>query len=88
MDLWTQYTLEEEECFVNGRRSMKTYTLQSANLQNRQPVGICCVTWGAQTRALAVRGWDVVGGGGWFRVERTRTSLWMVHVEVWQKPRQ
>ena len=38
-------------------------------------MGICCMT----------QGWD---GGGRFKKEGTCVYLWLIHVDVWQKPAQ
>ena len=35
-----------------------------------------------------LEGWDEVGGGGRFKREGTYVCLWLVHVDVWQKPTQ
>ena len=40
---------EEGEGEINGESSMDSYTLTYVN---REPVGICCMTQGTQTRAL------------------------------------
>ena len=56
-------------------------------------MGICSVTKGAQPRALEQpRGvgwggmeWEIEAG---FRREGTFVYLWLIHVDVWQKPTQ
>ena len=48
----------------------------------RQPVGICCLV----TASRGDMRWEVGG-----RVKRERTYLyylWLLHVDVWQKPAQ
>ena len=32
--------------------------------------------------------WDVWGAGGRFKTEGTHVRLWLIHVDVWQKPTQ
>ena len=33
-----------------------------------------------------LEGWDGVGEGGRLRREGTHVYLWLIHVDVWQKP--
>ena len=52
--------------------------------------GICCVTQGTQTWCSVTtqrgrKGWEV---GRRFRRKRTYTCLWLIHVDVRQKPSQ
>ena len=35
-----------------------------------------------------LEGWGGVGGGRGFRREGTYVYLWLIHVDVWQKPTQ
>ena len=35
-----------------------------------------------------LEGWDGVGGGREVQKEGTYVYLWLIHVDVWQKPRQ
>ena len=56
---------------------------------NKQPVGICCMTQRAQIRCSREVGW----GGSWelegrFKSRRTYVCLWLIHVDVWQRPTQ
>ena len=49
-------------------------------------MGICSMTQGTQTGTLQLpRG---VGRGGRFNREGTYGYLWLIHVDVWQKPTQ
>ena len=51
---------------------------------SRHPVGICCAMRAAQTGTLVQpRGWEVRVR---FKREGTHVSLWLIHVDVWQKP--
>ena len=57
------------------------------HVQNRQLMGSCFVTQGAQPGAL----WQPRGvGWGWvrwrFKTEGTHVYLWLIHIVVWQKP--
>ena len=55
-DMWTRWGKEREG-------QIETVALKHIHL-NRQPVGICCMTQGAQTWCSVTtwRGWDEVGG--------------------------
>ena len=59
-------------------------------LTRRSPVGICCVTQGAQPSAL----WQPRGvGWGWkvgrrFKREGTYAYLGLIHADAWHKPTQ
>ena len=69
-----------------GKRNMETCIVIC---KIRQPVGICYVAQGTQTRAL----WQPrqVGWGGrceGFKRDRTHVSPWLIHCNVWQRPTQ
>ena len=58
-------------------------------IYKREPVGICCGTQGTQTGAL----WQQRGGMGWkvggrFKTVGTHVYVWLIHVDVRQKPTQ
>ena len=54
-----------------------------------QPVGIFCETQRPQTRLCDnLEGWDEGGRGRGFRMDGTWIYLWLIHVDVWQKPTQ
>ena len=44
--------------------------------------GIYCVRQGSVT----TEGWDGAGGGGRFKREGTSVYLWLILMDVWQKP--
>ena len=51
--------------------------------------GIYCVRQGARTRgSVATEGWDGAGGGGRVKREWTSVYLWLILMDVWQKPTQ
>ena len=60
---------------------METYTLAYVK---QMPVGMCSMTRGAQARALR----PPRGVGGGIKSEGTYGYLWLIHVDVWQKPTQ
>ena len=35
-----------------------------------------------------LEGWDQVGGGRRFKRKGTHVYLWLIHIDVWQKPTQ
>ena len=42
---------------------------------------------GSSTGALHnLEGWDGVGGGRRFKRKGTHVYLWLIHVDVWQRP--
>ena len=43
--------------------------------------------WQLNPRSL-IKGLDGVGDGGRFRKERSYVYLWLIHIDVWQKPTQ
>ena len=52
-------------------------------------MGICCVTQGTQTvLGNSLEEWEGVGWGGRFKREGTYVYLWLIPVDVWQKPTQ
>ena len=73
---------------VNLISGFSAFSKTSLNIMlNRQPVGICCMTQGAQTRCSVTTyrggmGWEVEGR---FKKEGTCVYLWLIHVDVWQK---
>ena len=69
------------------RDSMLTHTHH--HMQNRELVGSCYITQGAQPSALGQpRGveWSGWGLGGRFKRKRTCVYLWLMHFVAWQKP--
>ena len=69
---------------TNGESSVETYTLSHIN---GRPVGTCCVALGAPLVLCDnLEGWDGMGGEGRFKTEGTCEYLWLIHVDVWQKP--
>ena len=62
---------------------METYTLPYGK---QMPVGICCVTQGAQP-SFSVTPRGVGWGGRWREVQEGRDIciLWLIHIDVWQK---
>ena len=60
------------------------------HMKNREPVGIYCMTQGAQilcsvTTQRGGRRWEK---GRRSRREGTHIYLWLIHVTIWQKPTQ
>ena len=70
--------MEEEESATNSEKSMETYIY--SHMKNREPMGIFCVTQGAQPSAPGQpRGVGWVGDG---------REGQLIHANVWQKPAQ
>ena len=82
--LWTQWGKERVE-----QTEKVTWKYIHYHKRNSQPAGICYMTQGAHTSAL----WQSKGVGGVGRREvgsrgRGHVYLWLMHVDVWQKPTQ
>ena len=85
-DRWTQPEWEEGEGGRYGESNTQTYlpyVKQIANGNLLYDSGNSL--WGSVT---AQRGEMVREEGGTFRWERTWVNLWLIHVDVWQKPMQ
>ena len=82
-DLWTRRGKERV-----GWTKRVALTLTLYHVEDRQPAAICWMMQGAQPSAL----WQPRGvgwGGRWEgRVKRAGTHLWLICVDVWQKPTQ
>ena len=74
-------TAREGEGGTKQESSMETYTLAYVK---QMPVGMCSMTRGAQARALR----PPRGVGGGIKSKGTYGYLWLIHVDVWQKPTQ
>ena len=80
-DWWTQRGKERV-----GRIERTAWKHTHDRMQNRQQVEICCMMQGAQTRC-SVTTW-LGGGGREDKREGIYVYLWLIHVDVWQKPTQ
>ena len=51
--------------------------------------GVCSVTQGTQTGLCNnLEGWDRPGGGREVQEAGVQVYIWLIHIDVWQKPTQ
>ena len=77
---------EEGEGGVYGKSNMKTY-ITICKMDSQWYFAVCLreLKWGSVTTQRVEMRREV---GGMFKRERTYVYLWLIHVEVWQKPTQ
>ena len=77
---------EKGEGGVYGKSNMKTY-ITICKMDSQWYFAVCLreLKWGSVTTQRGEMRREV---GGMFKRERTYVYLWLIHVEVWQKPTQ
>ena len=77
---------EKGEGALYGKSNMKTY-ITICKMDSQWYFAVCLreLKWGSVTTQRGEMRREV---GGMFKRERTYVYLWLIHVEVWQKPTQ